>query len=62
MPPGFREVDSVRGMTETSTAAAVSPARDTGPALLRLMLALTFTTGIVDAIGYLGLDLSLIHI
>lgn len=43
-------------MTETSTAAAVSPARDTGPALLRLMLALTFTTGIVDAIGYLGLD------
>lgn len=44
-------------MTETKAGQAADPAvRDAAKLHLRLMLALTFATGIVDAVGYLGLD------
>ena len=49
--------------TATATASdpaapetSAAPAADLRPRHLRLMLALTFATGIVDAVGYLGLD------
>lgn len=42
--------------TVTETLAPERPARNLPRLHLQLMLALTFSTGIIDAVGYLGLD------